>query len=121
MEPTVQMPHSGPDAIDAEFEAEDEQTPLRSHASPPYWQHHRTVSHASQTSLDRPPPITLRDRTGSISSSNGVLWAKSITIEDYVIVKGNRTGIGAYVVWKCKVQTLDVCRHKYCCTLETFG
>jgi hypothetical protein len=75
---------------------------------PPYWQHQRSVSHLSQTSLDRPRPITLRDRTGSLSSTNGALWAKSISIEDYVIVRGNLTGIGAYVVWTCKVQTLDV-------------
>jgi hypothetical protein len=78
------------------------QTPL------PYWTHQRSLSHLSQISLDRPRPITLRDRTGSLSSTNGALWAKSISIEDYVIVSGNLTGIGAYVVWTCKVQTLDV-------------
>lgn len=82
--------------------AQPSQTP------PPYWRHQRSVSHLSQTSLDRPRPITLRDRTGSLSSTNGALWAKSISIEDYVIVRGNLTGIGAYVVWTCKVQTLDV-------------
>jgi hypothetical protein len=75
---------------------------------PPYWQHKRSISHLSQISLDRPRPITLRDRTGSLSSTSGALWAKSISIEDYVIVSGNVTGIGAYVVWTCKVQTLDV-------------
>jgi hypothetical protein len=75
---------------------------------PPYWTHQRSISHLSQISLDRPRPITLRDRTGSLSSTNGALWAKSISIEDYVIVRGNLTGIGAYVVWICKVQTLDV-------------
>jgi len=75
---------------------------------PPYWTHHRSISHLSQISLDRPRPITLRDRTGSISSTSGALWAKSISIENYVIVSGNLTGIGAYVVWTCKVQTLDV-------------
>jgi hypothetical protein len=81
--------------------------PQPTQTPPPYWQHKRSVSHLSQTSLDRPRPITLRDRTGSLSSSNGALWAKSISIEDYVIVSGNLTGIGAYVVWTCKVQTLD--------------
>jgi len=82
--------------------AQPSQTP------PPYWRHQRSVSHLSQTSLDRPRPITLRDRTGSLSSTNGALWAKNISIEDYVIVRGNLAGIGAYVVWTCKVQTLDV-------------
>jgi hypothetical protein len=75
---------------------------------PPYWTHQRSISRLSQISVDRPRPITLRDRTGSLSSTNGALWAKSISIEDYVIVSGNLTGIGAYVVWTCKVQTLDV-------------
>jgi hypothetical protein len=75
---------------------------------PPYWTHQRSISHLSQISVDRPRAITLRDRTGSLSSTNGALWAKSISIEDYVIVSGNFTGIGAYVVWICKVQTLDV-------------
>jgi hypothetical protein len=78
-----------------------------SQTPPPYWQHQRSISHVSQISLDRPRPITLRDRTGSLSSTNGALWAKSISIENYVIVSGNLTGIGAYVVWTCKVQTLD--------------
>ena len=79
-----------------------------SQTPPPYWQHQRSISHVSQISLDRPRPITLRDRTGSLSSTNGALWAKSISIEDHVIVSGNLTGIGSYVVWTCKVQTLDV-------------
>jgi len=78
-----------------------------SQTPPPYWQHRRSISHASQISVDRPRPITLRDRTESLSSTNGALWAKSISIEDYVVVSGNVTGIGAYVVWTCKVQTLD--------------
>jgi hypothetical protein len=79
-----------------------------SQTPPPYWTHQRSISRLSQISLDRPHPITLRDRTGSLSSTNGALWAKSISIENYVIVSGNLTGIGAYVVWTCKVQTLDV-------------
>ncbi len=82
--------------------------PIQGQLPPPYWQHRRSISHVSQISVDRPRPITLRDRTESISSSSGALWAKSISIEDYVIVRGNVTGIGDYVVWICKVQTLDV-------------
>ena len=82
--------------------------PIPGQFPPPYWQHRRSVSHVSQISIDRPRPITLRDRTESVSSSSGALWAKSISIEDYVVVRGNVTGIGDYVVWICKVQTLDV-------------
>ena len=93
-------------ASDAPQRAEPASQP--SQVAPPYWQHERSISNVSQISVDRPRPITLRDRTGSLSSTNGALWAKSISIEDYVIVSGNLTGIGAYVVWTCKVQTLDV-------------
>lgn len=75
--------------------------------SPPYWPHKRTESHASQTSLPAPPPISLEDNTAPESPTKSSLWARSITIDDYVIVNGNPTGIGAYVVWNCIVQTLD--------------
>lgn len=77
--------------------------------SPPYWQHKRTVSNATQSSLLQPPPISLEDNDGTdpLSRSQSALWAKQISIDDYVIVNGNPTGIGAYVVWNCTVQTLD--------------
>jgi hypothetical protein len=35
------------------------------------------------------------------------LWAQSIAIDDYVVVRGS-TGIGAYVVWNCRINTLQV-------------
>ena len=76
--------------------------------SPPYWQYQRSVSNASVNSSFRPPPISLEDHTEAHHATSGALWAKDITIEDYVIVRGGSTGIGAYVVWNCKVQTLDV-------------
>ncbi|RJE23187.1 PX domain-containing protein [Aspergillus sclerotialis] len=77
---------------------------------PPYWHHARNssrTSQTSQTSLDRLPAITLEDHTEDPDSetSRG-LWARSVTIDDHVVVQG-KTGIGAYVVWNCKVQTLD--------------
>lgn len=75
--------------------------------SPPYWQHKRTASNATQGSLQRPPPISLEDHTSPLSPTQSALWAKHISITDYVIVNGNPTGIGAYVVWNCIVQTLD--------------
>lgn len=75
--------------------------------SPPYWQHKRTESSATQNSLQQPPPISLEDNTNPESSTKSTLWARSIAIDDYVIVNGNPTGIGAYVVWNCIVQTLD--------------
>jgi len=78
--------------------------------APPYWQHGRAASYASQASIDstKPRPITLEDNTETNLDRSSALWARSVTIDDYVLVQGNRTGLGAYVVWNCKVQTLDV-------------
>ncbi|KAL4883765.1 Phox homologous domain-containing protein [Aspergillus karnatakaensis] len=74
---------------------------------PPYWSHHRNASRASQISADGGPAITLEDHTEDPNSetSRG-LWAKSVTIDDHVVVQG-KTGIGAYVVWNCKIRTLE--------------
>lgn len=77
---------------------------------PPYWQHYRNASYASQVSVEGPntPLITLEDHTEDpTSEATRGLWASSVTIDDHVIVKGI-SGIGAYVVWTCKIQTLDV-------------
>lgn len=79
-------------------------------ATPPYWRHSRNISHASHTSLDRSSGlITLEDHSEdpSCDTSKG-LWAKNVTIDDYAVVKG-QSGIGAYVVWICNIQTLEVC------------
>lgn len=93
----------------------DQQTPgsgpkfatIDSAVVPPYWrQHQRADSTASLDNL-RPPPITLEDHTEVPSEQSSALWAKSVTIHDYTIVSGSRTGIGAYVVWNCTVETLD--------------
>ncbi|EXJ88316.1 hypothetical protein A1O1_05246 [Capronia coronata CBS 617.96] len=73
----------------------------------PYWQNSHDSGHSDNPSPDRPPPIILEDHTESRAASRAALWAKSITIDDYVIVHGSPPGIGAYVVWNCKVQTLD--------------
>lgn len=74
--------------------------------SPVYWQH-ADSSTISQYSLPLARGITLEDHTESPSETSSSLWARSIIIDSYVVVKGNPTGIGAYVVWNCKVETLD--------------
>jgi hypothetical protein len=74
---------------------------------PPWWQRHeRNVSRASQSSLRN--TITLEDHTADPDSetSRG-LWARNVAISDHCVVQG-KTGVGAYVVWNCVVQTLDV-------------
>ena len=82
---------------------------LSAQISPPYWQHQRSVSSSSQASLQRPAPITLSDNTEPQfeSPSHSALWAKTVSVIDYVIVRGNLQALGAYVVWNCQVQTLD--------------
>jgi hypothetical protein len=52
-------------------------------------------------------PITLEDHTDEGSEQCKALWAKHVTIDDYVIVSGNAPAVGAYVVWNCTVETLD--------------
>ncbi|KAK0660894.1 PX domain-containing protein YPT35 [Lasiodiplodia hormozganensis] len=77
---------------------------------PPYWPGlRRRESGGSEASLasDRPAPIRLEDHTAEGSDQNRALWAKSVTIDDHVIVSGNVPGMGDYVVWNCTVQTLD--------------
>ncbi|KAI9728806.1 MAG: PX domain-containing protein ypt35 [Cirrosporium novae-zelandiae] len=76
--------------------------------TPPYWiGHQRSGSNASLDSSG-PSKITLEDHTEESSVQSGALWAKSVTIDDYTIVSGNPAGIGAYVVWNCQVEMLDV-------------
>lgn len=79
---------------------------------PPYWQHRREVSHASVVSnastTTKPPPIILEDHTEEEDGLTSPLWAKAVSIENFVIISGNLTGVGSYVVWICKVFTLDV-------------
>jgi hypothetical protein len=78
---------------------------------PPYWKRQRassTLSVNSNSSITR-ALITLEDHTEE-EEHHEALWARKVIIEDYVIVKGSRTGVGAYVVWNCRVETLDVSR-----------
>ncbi len=75
--------------------------------TPPYWQRQRTSSHQSQRSVHA-APITLEDHTEAPSDQSGALWARSVSIDDYVVVSSGSTGVGAYVVYNCTVETLDV-------------
>ena len=86
----------------------DADAPVTSPVSPPYWVqgHQRSVSNISVDSL--PGGITLQDNTDEDDVKNKACWAKSVYIEDHVIINGNRTGIGAFVVWNINVETLQV-------------
>ncbi|KAH0562459.1 hypothetical protein GP486_002851 [Trichoglossum hirsutum] len=78
----------------------------RSSIVPPYWKDHRTDSDSASENLP-PTLITLEDHTEEPSDKSTALWAKSVAIQDYVVVSGSRTGVGAYVVWNCTVDTLE--------------
>ncbi|KAF1932201.1 Phox-like protein [Didymella exigua CBS 183.55] len=87
--------------------------PERDSVVPPYWQRHeRNGSRLSSYISDAGSRIVLEDHTDESSEQCKVLWAKHVTIDDYVVVSGTAPGLGAYspgqyVVWNCTVETLD--------------
>ncbi|ELR10017.1 PX domain-containing protein ypt35 [Pseudogymnoascus destructans] len=76
--------------------------------SPPYWvqSHKRSASQVSVDSVLH-GGITLHDNTTGYSDSNDACWARSVTIDEHAVVNGNRTGIGAFVVWNITIETLS--------------
>ena len=77
--------------------------------SPVYWMTRpgRSVSNTSYRSIEqhRPIPISLEDHSEESNELSQSCWAKSATVDEYVVISGP-TGIGAYVVWHCTVATL---------------
>lgn len=76
--------------------------------SPPYWVQSHTRSFSNISVESHHGGITLQDNTEGEDSKNDICWAKSVHIEDHVVVNGGRTGIGAFVVWNITVETLRV-------------
>jgi hypothetical protein len=74
---------------------------------PPYWQRHLRDDSLVGNSLDN-PFIKLVDNTEEGSEQSKALWAKSAEIDGHVVVRGTAPGIGDYVVWNCKIETLNV-------------
>ncbi|MCJ1306515.1 PX domain-containing protein ypt35 [Agyrium rufum] len=78
---------------------------------PPYWQHQRGHSRNSVISIGRKPSgISLEDHEDDEYTNGGQsspLWAKIVNIDEHVVVSGNMKRIGDYVVWICKVATLE--------------
>lgn len=76
--------------------------------APPFWSRHdRSVSTVSYHSInhERPTPILLEDRSEEEHEASIGCWAKSVAIDDFTVISGP-TGIGAYVVWHCTIDTL---------------
>lgn len=76
-------------------------------ATPIYWQHRRHESYLSIRTT-KPPPIILEDNTESNSDIKSPLWAKAVAINAYTVVSGSVPGVGDYITWNCKIDTLDV-------------
>lgn len=85
----------------------------------PYWPpQQRSLSNASyrallaRQDLDRErssrPPIVLEDHSEAHRPEERTLWAKHVSVDDYVVVGNPRgLGAGAFVVWHCTL-ILDV-------------
>ena len=82
---------------------------------PPYWQHSRQASRASVISYGKPTPITLEDNSAPPDDVTSPLWARAVVIDSHAVVSGSVKGVGDYVVWTCRVQTLDVRRVSTAC------
>lgn len=56
------------------------------------------------------PAIVLEDNELVGSETSKALWARHCSVSDYVVVSGGgaKVGLGAYVVWNCRIDTLDV-------------
>ena len=74
---------------------------------PPYWSHRRYESYCSVGNA-KPPPIILEDHTEGPFYDNNPAWAKGVSIDDYVLVAGSIPSAGNFVVWTCRIDTLNV-------------
>jgi len=93
---------------DATASTHDAPVPIDAAHSPPFWARHgRSESSVSYQSIShlRPPPISLEDHSEADNDHGRGCWAKHATVDDYVVVSGP-TGIGAYVVWNCTIETI---------------
>ena len=75
--------------------------------APIHWQHRRYESYAS-VGHTRPTPISLEDNTEEPPGVKSPLWAKAVVIDDHTVVSGSLRGVGDYIIWNCKIHTLDV-------------
>ena len=75
--------------------------------TPLYWQHRRRESYAS-IGVTPCPPITLEDHTEEAVASKSPLWAKMVSLDGYILVSGNLPSVRDYVVWLCRIETLEV-------------
>jgi len=96
---------------------------------PPYWQQMRHNSRASIASFAG-QGITLEDNSDryedyndeTASGPKSPLWARQIDIAEFVKIEGDIKGVGGYVVWLVRVETLDVnIPYTHCCLIYNAG
>jgi len=75
--------------------------------SPPYWQIPMRSNSSPSDAAGQKRAITLEDNTEETAEQYHALWAKSVNIDNYVVVGGAAPAIGSYVVWNCTVETLN--------------
>jgi hypothetical protein len=78
--------------------------------SPPYWhsEGQESLLPASVSSTSPSSGIVLEDHTHEDSEHSKACWARSVAINDYVVVG---SGLGTYVVYNCIVETANVSAH----------
>ena len=108
-EPFAQKNNDGPNGRSPEEAIINGAHPPPPSLIPPYWSHRRYESYSSIKNT-KPPPITLEDHTEEPSEQSGAVWAAGVTIDDHVLVSGTVPSVGNFVVWHCRIETLDVCR-----------
>jgi len=72
------------------------------HVIPPYFNGGRLARTDSATPATH--GIDLVDQSDEDHEIGRACWASDVSVDDYVVVGGS-TGIGAYVVWNCTVET----------------
>lgn len=100
---------------DGKLSATDQHIP-----APPYWRSNSTLSYASLDN-SRPSAIRLEDHSEEHSEQSRVLWARHVSVDDYLVVRGATPGLGEYVVWNCRIETLDVRQLSALSTLSLGG
>ena len=78
--------------------------------SPPFWHAEgQELPAPANSGIPRPAPqggIRLEDHTAEDSERGRACWARSVAVRDHVVVG---SGLGAYVVYNCVVETANVC------------
>ncbi|KAH0291189.1 PX-domain-containing protein, partial [Aureobasidium sp. EXF-3399] len=72
------------------------------HVIPPYFNGGRLARTDSATPATH--GIDLVDQSDEDHEIGRACWASDVSVDDYVVVGGS-TGIGAYVVWNCTIET----------------